>query len=478
MMQAPAALPLHMMLTMMQSGVSPFASSGWSGLSPGFPGMSNPMMQFLPEWMRPKTPFEKGLDTLQNINQQFSEQSLAWLKPQPEKLQAPDPFAWLKQFQPKESALPPKGSKRTASEESEKAASNPFTDYLPHFMQPEFLSALGEKAMANSTGFMAGMQAYLTSDYTRVQPEYDVLWQRGSATLYDLAPDMTDGLAVLMVPSLINQSYVLDLYPEASFAQYLKSQGLRPLILDWGTPGGDEREFGTEDYITAYALAALQELRESHDGPIALLGYCMGGVFATAMAQLAPLFVDALILLATPWDFKADDMPGVMLQPTTQMMLRNWIKAQNPVPSLVTQMMFHLIDPWRIQEKYSRYPDLTNQEKQHFLAVEQWVNDGIPLAQKVAEECLVDWPQGNILQAHQWKVGRRWIDPARIECPTLCVIPTKDKIVPVGCALPLTTEIPRCDVLKPESGHIGMLVGRNAKATLWKPLVHWLKERF
>ena len=467
MMQAPAALPLHLMLTMMQ------ARAPWGGYPAASMGLNAPWNALMPSWMRPKTPLEKGFDALQSLNQQLSEAGAQWLNPPQQKNQAPDPFEWLKQFQPKPDESPQSPSAKQNSDDSK-----PFTDYLPHFMQPEFITALTEKAYANSAGFMAGMQAYLSSDYTRVQPEYDVLWQRGSARLLDLAPELEDNVAVLMVPSLINQSYVLDLYPEASLAHYLKSQGFRPLILDWGAPGDEELGFATADYINAYAMTALHALREAHDGPIALLGYCMGGVFATAMAQLAPLYVDALILLATPWDFSAADTPSVLLQPATQTMLRQWIRSQNPVPPVVTQSVFHLIDPWRIQEKYSRYPSLSEPEKQHFLAVEQWVNDGVPLAQKVAEECFVDWPQGNILANHQWKVGRRWIEPGSITCPTLAVVPTRDKIVPPGCAMPLTAEIPRCDVLQPESGHIGMVVGRNAKAMLWKPLAHWLNEKF
>jgi polyhydroxyalkanoate synthase len=345
-------------------------------------------------------------------------------------------------------------------------------------MQPEFLTALGEKAYANSAGFMQGMQAYLTSDYVRPEPKHAVIWERGSAKLLDVDPGNVDGLAILCVPSLINKSYVLDLYPEASFVQYLKSQGFRPLILDWGPPGEAEKDFTTADYMTGYALDALQTLREKHEGPIALLGYCMGGVFAIAMAQLAQLYVDALILLATPWDFSAEDTPRVLLDPATQVMLRQWIATQNPVQPLVTQTLFHLIDPWRVQEKYSRYPSLDAEGKRHFLATEQWVNDGVPLTQKVAEEVFVDWPQKNILATHQWKVGRRWIEPGSITCPTLAVIPTKDAIVPVGVAEPLVKEIPRCDVLKPESGHVSMVAGRNAKAVLWKPLAAWLKEKF
>src|SRR5262249_24664313 len=147
-----------------------------------------------------------------------------------------------------------------------------------------------------------------------------------------------------------------------SFVEFLKSRKLRPLILDWGTPGDDELEFGTADYITAYDLDALQTLREQHNGPIVLLGYCMGGIFTTAMAQLAPLFADAMVLFATPWDFSAPDTPSVLLDPTTQLMFRNWIGSGNPVQPFVTQTLFYLIDPWRIHAKYQNFPNLSGDE--------------------------------------------------------------------------------------------------------------------
>ncbi len=443
MMRMPDALPLHLMLAMMQSGVSPNAWTPWSAS----------WQSFMPDWMRPKSPLEQASDHMQNLWQEASEQ---WLKTSE---------AMLAPLAPNIKNPPP---------QKPKDAANFFGD----FFDPQFLTALGTEAYNHSTDFLQGIQAYLASDYERPETDYEVLWQRGSATLYDLAPDQRDAVAVLCVPSLINRSTILDLYPEASFVQYLKQQGFRPLILDWGTPGEDEEVFTTADYITGYALHALQTLRDEHDGPIALLGYCMGGIFTVAMAQLAPLFVDALILLATPWDFSADDTPRVLLEPATRLMFQQWIATQNPVAPFVTQTIFHLINPWRIQEKYSRYPSLNETEKQHFLAVEQWVNEGVPLARQVAEECFIDWPQGNILANHQWKVGRRWIEPSTIACPTLAVVPTKDAIVPQGVALPLTKMIPRCEVIKPETGHVSMVVGRHAKAQLWVPVAKWLEKKF
>lgn len=445
MMRMPDALPMHLMLAMMQSGILPNAYAPWS---------SN-FSAFMPDWMRPKSPLEQASDQMQNLWQKASEQ-------------------WLEAFNPSANPFAKSPAKSVDAATPLEAMSNFFTD----FFQPEFLSSLHSEAMQHTKDFLEGMQAYLASDYVRPEKEYEVLWQQGSARLLDLTPDDTDAVAVLCVPSLINKSTILDLYPEVSFVEYLKARGFRPLILDWGSPNPDECDFAMGDYISFYALDALHALRENHDGPIALLGYCMGGIFTTAMAQLAAREVDALVLLATPWDFSSDDTPTVLLSPATQAMLRNWIHTQYPVQPVVTQTVFHLIDPWRVQKKFSRYPSLSDAEKNHFLAVEQWVNDGVPLPNKVAEECFVDWPQGNILAKHQWKIGRRWIEPEQITCPALAVIPTRDAIVPKGCALPLTKLIKRCDLLMPECGHVSMVVGKNAKEQMWQPVVKWLEKKF
>jgi polyhydroxyalkanoate synthase len=430
---------------MMQSGFSMPASNAWSGSSNDW---LNGWMRFMPRLEHPvETQTKAMLSEWQKLGDQNAEmlQNLLGVKPPPAK------------------------------------SANPFEDlgeYLPFFFDPNFLTSLSEQAVQNTTGFIEGIQSYMDASYERPEKKYRVLWKSGSARLLDLAPQATDGLAILCIPSLINKFYVLDLYPEASFVEYLVAQGYRPLILDWGTPDTEEMNFSCGDYISAYAIPALQALREHHDGPIAVLGYCMGGVFAVAVAQLAAFLVDALILLATPWDFSAEDTPRVLLDPNAQMMLRGTIQSMNPVPNVVTQTMFHLINPWHVQKKYSQYPLLSPEEKKHFLAVEQWVNDGVPLTQNVAEECFVDWPHGNILANHQWKIGRKWIEPEAITCPTLCVIPEHDAIVPKGVAEPLAKMIHKADIIYPKSGHVSMVVGKNAKKELWEPMSKWLGKRF
>jgi polyhydroxyalkanoate synthase len=432
----PDALPMHLMLALMQSGLWSGGSNSWSGASNDW---ASAWMKFLP---RPKHPLEDQthavLDQWQSLVAEQSAQ-LQYL------------FG---------------GSDSTASARASKHVS------------PDFLSELGKEASAQTKNFLEGISAYTSTHYTRPEKNYRVLWQRGSARLIDLAPEATDAVAVMMIPSLINKFYILDLYPGASLAEYLLAQGYRPLILDWGMPGAAEMDFATADYITAYAIPALEALRAAHDGPITLLGYCMGGIFAVAIAQLAGFLVDGLILLATPWDFSAEDTPRILLDPAAQTMLRATIQGMNPVPTPVTQTLFHLINPWHVQKKYAKFLTLTGAARQHFLAVEAWVNDGVPLVHSVAEECFVDWPQGNILANHQWKVGRKWIAPEAIPCPALALIPEHDAIVPKGTALPLTKLLKRCEVKMPTTGHVSMVAGDRAEAECWEPIRQWLAARF
>jgi polyhydroxyalkanoate synthase len=63
-----------------------------------------------------------------------------------------------------------------------------------------------------------------------------VAWREGALRLLDYGRGSA-GPAVLVVPSLINRYYVLDLLPEQSFLRHLAEAGLRPLVVDWGEPG-------------------------------------------------------------------------------------------------------------------------------------------------------------------------------------------------------------------------------------------------
>jgi len=279
---------------------------------------------------------------------------------------------------------------------------------------------------------------------------------------------------------LVNRAYVLDLTAETSLLRHLSAQGIRPLLVDWGAPGTAERRFGLTDYIAGRLAAVLDAATAAAGGPVVALGYCMGGNLALALAQLCPRDVSAVALLATPWDFQADGPIRAPLEPTAAAALTAAFDGLPELPVDLLQAMFATIDPFLVARKYRAFAaqveggDATRADL--FVALEDWANDGVPLASPVARECLVDWYGRNTPARGLWQVAGETITPERFDRPALLMMPQQDRIVPPASSGALAEAMPRATALRVPSGHVAMIVGRQARPQTWTPLVKWLKE--
>jgi polyhydroxyalkanoate synthase len=108
-----------------------------------------------------------------------------------------------------------------------------------------------------------------------------------------------EGLAyttpVLMVPSLINRHYVLDLMPGKSLAEDLVARGHDLYVIDWGTPGPEDRFLSFDDVCDRYLGRAIRvAAQHSETAAVHLLGYCLGGTLAVSV-QLALKICRALL---------------------------------------------------------------------------------------------------------------------------------------------------------------------------------------
>src|SRR5947209_13658484 len=142
-------------------------------------------------------------------------------------------------------------------------------------------AALDQELLRRADGFAAGLEAYRRHPFHRSAARVPVVWRQGAARLLDYGGG---GPPVLVIPSLVNRYYVLDLLPERSFLRHLAEHGLRPLVLDWGEPGAAERDYTLSGYIAGPLDAAAAKARELAGAPTAILGYCMGGLLALALA--------------------------------------------------------------------------------------------------------------------------------------------------------------------------------------------------
>jgi poly(3-hydroxyalkanoate) synthetase len=315
---------------------------------------------------------------------------------------------------------------------------------------------------------IAGIAAYRRHPYQRALPEPPVLWQAGSSRLLDYGAPAASGPAVLFVPSLINRAYVLDLAPGRSMLRWLATHGTRPLLLDWGWPAAQERRFTLTDIITERLLPAIAAV----GAPVALAGYCMGGLLAVAAAQLAPAAIAALALLATPWDFHA----GISTPHVAALLPHlGGLLAGGTMPIDALQAFFALQDPGAVAAKFRAFAaiDQASPAAAMFVALEDWLADGIPLAAPIAQECLAGWYGDNTPARLAWRVAGQIVDPAKLRRPALVALPSHDRIVPPETARPLASLIPGATVLDVPLGHVGMVAGSRAETLVWPALLHW-----
>jgi poly(3-hydroxyalkanoate) synthetase len=325
------------------------------------------------------------------------------------------------------------------------------------------------ETLRQDRALLAGIAAYRRHPWQRDLPDPPVLWAEGETRLLDYGGA---GPTVLFVPSLVNRAYVLDLAPGNSLLRWLAGQGVRALLLDWGWPGETERHFTLTDYIAGRLERALL----ATGGRVVLAGYCMGGLLALAAAQRRPDLVTALALLATPWDFHAADAAQAATLAGVLPLLEPMLAFGGALPVDALQVLFALLDPYGIAAKYRGFAalDPTSARARLFVALEDWLNDGVPLAAPVARECLDGWYGRNTPARLHWRVAGLPVDPGRLRLPCFVAVPGRDRIVPPESALPLAALIEGAVLHQPGAGHIGMAAGSTAETALWRPLRAWI----
>lgn len=332
-----------------------------------------------------------------------------------------------------------------------------------------------EEALARHRALLDGIAAYRAHPYARDLPAPPELWRQGTTRVLDYRSD-GGGLPVLVVPSLINRSYILDLTARRSLLRFLAGRGLAPFLLDWDAPGPAEVNFTLTDYVAGRLEGALDAVATATGRKVALAGYCMGGDLALAAAVRRPDRVAALALLATPWDFHSGrEAHAIMMRALTEPLGR-LLDSLGRAPVDLLQAMFSALDPSMTARKFAAFARLKQKSARarDFVALEDWANDGVPLAGPVARECLFQWYGANDPVHGRWRIDGRPVDPTLLAVPTLLVVPERDRIVPPESALPLAAAIPRSRTLMVKGGHVGMLLAARAKTDVYGPLAKWL----
>lgn len=286
---------------------------------------------------------------------------------------------------------------------------------------------------------------------------------------------------VLVVPSLINRHYVLDLTPGKSFIEDMVARGHDVYLVDWGTPGPEDRDLDFDEICDRYLGRAIRRTA-GHAGTsrVHVLGYCLGGTLAVIHAAVHPERFASLVTLAAPIDF---EKAGIM---------HDWANARRFDVDVLVDALGNV--PWQLMHGAFQWlrPTLPllkavtlvdrvwdDEYLDGFLALERWGNDGVSFPGECYRRYITELYRGNALIGDRFRLGGVPVRLERITCPTLVVTFERDHIVPEPCSRVLVDRIGSVDrqQLSLQGGHVGSVVSRKAAASLWPQLSRWWSDR-
>ncbi|MFI5299767.1 MAG: alpha/beta fold hydrolase [Polyangiales bacterium] len=310
----------------------------------------------------------------------------------------------------------------------------------------------------------------------------DVVHTDGTAKLYrfrseqgDVAPQQ-DRAPVLLVPSLINRWYVLDLRRGASLVSALVDAGHDVYCLDWGIAEDEDRYLSWEDVLARLDRTVRKVLRRTGASRVSLVGYCMGATLSAIYTALHGDRVASLVNLAGPIDFSKAGVLATMVD-------KRWfdVNAISDAGNLAPAQMQSGFTALRPTQGLAKMIGLWDRgddpkAKASFEALEAWANDNVPFPAEAYRRYISALYQHNELARGVHRVGGAAVDLKSITCPVLVVGAERDAICPIDAAKAL---IDLCGATETETlvvpgGHVGAVVGSRAAKVLYPEIARFV----
>jgi polyhydroxyalkanoate synthase len=285
---------------------------------------------------------------------------------------------------------------------------------------------------------------------------------------------------ILIVYSLVNRYYMIDLQPDRSLVRRLLDKGADLYVIDWGYPTAVDRWTTMEDHI-GYLGDCADVVRERHDlARVNLLGICQGGYFTLCYAALNPERVANLITMITPVDFDEDDTLIARVARNTD--ADRLVDSLGNIPGSLMHQQFLLRSPFA--QNVQKYADLVNlfEERESlitFLRMERWVNDSPDHPGETFRQWVKAGYQQNKLVKGTFELDGRRVLLSDVRIPVLNMYAARDDIVEPASSAALEKYIGSADYTAHSFpvGHIGMYVSSKLQSSLPSIITEWLSAR-
>ncbi len=326
-----------------------------------------------------------------------------------------------------------------------------------------------------------GPEYYADPSTVAVRPTpRELVHRRGDVTLYRYRSDGPRlGEPVLIVYSVINRSYILDLCEGTSFVQHLLEQGLDVFMVEWGeTRSGDVDT--TLDWTVTDALDSCVTAIETLTGSaqVALFGHCIGGTFGAMYAALHPDRVARFLALTAP--FRASD-GGVVAWWTNKASfpVDQVLDSHGHMPAKLIRYTFMALKPYYELMKWRMFVQTLGDEDAmaRFRVIDKWANDNVDIPAEVFRPFVTEVLQSERLLDGEAELGGRRIDLGAITCPLLNIAAKDDWIVNPDGAFALRGAVP-ADAYRElllDGGHLSLILDPRQRGR-WSELSDFLRH--
>jgi len=310
----------------------------------------------------------------------------------------------------------------------------------------------------------------------------DTIYAQGTLKLHHFRPqcDSVYRVPVLIVTSLVNQPYILDLVPGQSMVEHLLKQGFDVYMIEWGRPRKEHQHLTLEDHVLDRLPACVEQvLKHSGERELSIIGYCVGGLLSVLWAALAGAPLKNLVCMATP--VNSDGLESLKAWMGEDFDEEALLAQHGNVPAEWVQNALRALRPFG---KVSGALNLLNQaDKEEVvrsnLRMGKWETDNIPFPGGVFRQMVNDFLRSNRLMNGTWKIGGRQVDLSAIKVPFLHLLAQDDHITPYASSRDLVQRVgsPDRQELILKGGHVGLVAGRGAELRMWPALNDWLAPR-
>jgi class III poly(R)-hydroxyalkanoic acid synthase PhaC subunit len=290
------------------------------------------------------------------------------------------------------------------------------------------------------------------------------VWRKNKSVLWHYpAKQKKYGIPLFFVYSLFNKPYILDIAPKGSVIEGLTNRGYDVYLLDWGTPGYEDKNIGLDTYIEKYLRTAVKRaIRHSGAEEITVVGYCLGGTIASIYASIAEEPIKNLIVATVPIDFTEFAGPDKWMEGFRKgdINVDRLIDVYGNVPSTYVKAMFRAVSAPIYFSNYTtllhRAHDASYVDK--WRRMNKWTTDQVPFAGEAFRQLANDLFKDNKLVKGELMIGNKRVNLKNIKMNLFVISSSNDNLVPEPQSLPIMDLVSSEDKTYKlvEAGHVSL----------------------